>query len=66
MLYDEDDQTRLNTVQIICNVGEYPPAREKFKECIDKLESMVKAEQTDSPLVSRFAQQAINVIKWTP
>ena len=34
LLYDKSDQTRLNTVQLICSVGEYPPAKEKFKEAL--------------------------------
>ena len=40
---------------MIANVGEYPPAREKFKECLDKLRDMVDKEKEDYPLVSRFA-----------
>ena len=44
LLYDDSDQTRLNTVQLICNVGEYPPAKEKFKECLFKLSQMVIEE----------------------
>ena len=51
---------------MIANVGEYPPAREKFKECLDKLQEMVKAEKDEFPLVSRFAQTAIEVIVWVP
>ena len=66
LLYDKNDQTRLNTVQLICNVGEYPPAKEKFKECLPKLEEMVKYEAQNCPLVARYAQQAIDVITWTP
>lgn len=66
LLYDDCDQTRLNVVQMIANVGEYPPAREKFKECLDKLKDMVNQEKKEFPLVSRFAQTAIDVITWTP
>ncbi len=66
LLYDESEQTRLNIVQLIAAEGEYPPAREKFKECLDKLKSMVADEKTSAPLVSRFAQVAINVITWIP
>ena len=66
LLYDDDDQTRLNTVQLICAVGEYPPAKEKFKECLDKLQEMVKKEEEVNPLVSRFAQKAIDIITWLP
>jgi hypothetical protein len=51
---------------MISSVGEYPPAREKFKECLDKLKEMVVKEKLDFPLVSRFAHTAIEVITWTP
>jgi len=66
LLYDESEQTRLNSVQLIAAEGEYPPAREKFKECLDKLKDMVAKEKFHAPLVSRFAQTAINVITWKP
>lgn len=66
LLYDVSEQTRLNTVQMIAAVGEYPPAREKFKECLDKLREMVAKEKFHNPLVSRFAQAAIDVITWKP
>jgi len=56
LLYDKNDQTRLNTVQLICNVGEYPPAKEKFKECLPKLTEMVGKEKEDQPLVAKYAQ----------
>jgi len=62
LLYDNSDQTRLNTVQLLCNVGEYPPAKEKFKECLKKLEEMVKYEARENPLVARYAKQAMEVI----
>jgi hypothetical protein len=51
---------------MIAAVGEYPPAREKFKECLDKLREMVAKEKYHFPLVSRFAQTAIDVITWKP
>ena len=66
LLYDQCDQTRINVVQMIAAVGEYPPAREKFKECLDKLKEMVIKEKFLCPLVSRFAQTAIDVITWKP
>lgn len=66
LLFDESDQTRLNIVQLIAAVAEYPPAREKFKECLEKLKEMVTEEKESAPLVSRFAQVAINVITWIP
>jgi len=55
LLYDQNDQTRLNTVQVICSVGEYPPAKEKFKECLPKLKELVTKEKDDSPLASKYA-----------
>jgi hypothetical protein len=64
LLGDESDQTRLNIVQLITAEAEYPEAREKFKECLDTLKALVKDE--DWPLVSRFAQKAIDVIVWLP
>jgi hypothetical protein len=66
LLNDESDQTRLNVVQMISAIGEYPPAREKFKECLDRLKDMVAREKGSNPLVSRFAQVAIDVITWIP
>ena len=66
LLYDGSDQTRLNTVQLICSVGEYPPAKEKFKECLGKLKELVDKEKDENPLVSRYAQISIDNITWTP
>lgn len=66
LLYDQSEQTRLNIVQMIAAVGEYPPAREKFKECLEKLRDLVIKEKFHNPLVSRFAQTAIDVITWKP
>jgi len=40
---------------MISSIGEYPPAREKFKEALEKLKEMVISEKQDFPLVSRFA-----------
>ena len=51
---------------MISNIGEYPPAREKFKECLERLREMVIKEKGQFPLVSRFAQVAIDVITWIP
>ena len=51
---------------MIAAIGEYPPAREKFKECLEKLKDMVIKEKYHFPLVSRFAQTAIDVITWIP
>ena len=45
LLGDESDQTRLNVVQMVAAVGEYPPAREKFKECLDQLSALSRLEQ---------------------
>ena len=66
LLYDKSEQTRLNTVQLICNLAEYPPAKAKFKECLLKLEEMVVEEKESFELVSRFAQKAIDIITWMP
>lgn len=51
---------------MIAAVGEYPPARDKFKECLEILREMVTKEKVKNPLVSRFAQTAIDVITWKP
>jgi hypothetical protein len=51
---------------MISSVGEYPPAREKFKECLDRLKELVLKDKFHFPLVSRFAQTAIDVITWIP
>jgi hypothetical protein len=64
LLGDAEEQTRLNVVQMISSVAEYPPAREKFKESLPTLRKLVGDET--HPLVSRFAQTAINVIVWLP
>lgn len=66
LLEDRSEQTRLNTVQLIYNVGEYPPAKEKFKECLPKLERIVSDEKESAPLVSKYAQHAIDGITWKP
>jgi hypothetical protein len=51
---------------MIAAVGEYPPAREKFKECLEKLRDLVVKEKFHNPLVARFSQTAIDVITWKP
>lgn len=53
-------------MQLICGVGEYPPAKEKFKECLDQLKKMVQDEKEIYPLVSKYAQRAIEIITWLP
>jgi len=47
-------------------VGEYPPAKEKFKECLPKLQELVESEKVEAPLVSKYAVQAIAIITWKP
>ena len=42
LLYDVEEQTRLNTIQLISMVAEYPPAREKFKQALEKLNEMAR------------------------
>ena len=65
LLNDKDEQTRLNTVQIIAAVAEYPPGREKFKESRAKLKELI-AQNAEYPLVSEFAKIALEVIDWIP
>lgn len=65
LLNDEDEQTRLNIVQLIAAVAEYPPGREKFKECRAKLKDLIAAKE-DYALVSEFAKIALEVIDWIP
>ena len=60
-----DEQTRLNTVQLIAACAEYPPAREKFKQCLDKLRDMAGRGSANT-LVSTHANVAIEVITWQP
>jgi hypothetical protein len=45
LLKDRSDQTRLNIVQLICNLAEYPPCKEKFKECLGTLHQLVQDEE---------------------
>lgn len=66
LLYDIDEQTRLNTVQLIAAEAEYPPAREKFKQALDKLNDMIVKMKKAQPLVAHHAQVAIGVIEWKP
>jgi DNA invertase Pin-like site-specific DNA recombinase len=65
LLYDIEEQTRLNTIQLISMVAEYPPAREKFKQALEKLNEMAR-QTTDKPLIATHAQVAIDVITWVP
>ena len=65
LLYDMDEQTRLNTVQLIAACAEYPPARSKFKQCLEKLREMA-GRGTSRSLIAAHASIAINVITWTP
>lgn len=65
LLYDMDEQTRLNTVQLIAACAEYPPARSKFKQCLEKLKDMAGRGNSKN-LVAIHAGVAIEVITWTP
>ena len=65
LLYDVEEQTRLNTIQLISMVAEYPPAREKFKQALEKLREMERMK-VDQPLIAQHAQVAIAVIEWIP
>ena len=66
LLYDMDEQIRLNTVQLVAACAEYPPARSKFKQCLEKLTDMATKLKFSSPLVAEHAQIAIDVITWMP
>ena len=66
LLYDLDDQTKLNTVQLIATCAEYPPAREKFKQALEKLKEMAAKMKMSQPLVSEHAEIAVSVIEWKP
>lgn len=65
LLYDCEDQTKLNTIQLISMVAEYPPAREKFKQALEKLKVMAQLELVQ-PLIAQHAKIAIEVITWVP
>jgi len=56
----------LNTVQLIAACAEYPPAREKFKQCLEKLKEMHVKMANSQPLVSQHAGIAVEVIEWKP
>ena len=64
LLDDPNEQLRLNVVQLIANVAEYPLCREKFKECLKKLQDL--EDDHKYPIVSRFAEVAIKTITWIP
>ena len=66
LLFDLDEQTRLNTVQLIAACAEYPPARCKFEQCLSKLKKMQEELYKSQPLVAEHAQIAIDVIEWKP
>ena len=66
LLYDLDDQTKLNTVQLIAACAEYPPAREKFKQALEKLKEMHQKMMISQPLVAQHAGIAVEVIEWEP
>jgi DNA invertase Pin-like site-specific DNA recombinase len=59
LLYDLDEQTRLNTVQLIAACAEYPPSREKFKQCLAKLKEMAEKMVNSQPLVATHAEIAV-------
>ena len=58
--YDDSDQTRLNTVQLICSVGEYPPAKEKFKECLPKLKELVTYNPRGGAIMNNYVDEMGN------
>lgn len=66
LLFDLDEQTRLNTVQLIAACAEYPPARKKFEQCLSKLKEMSQKLKKQQPLVAEHARIAVEVIEWKP
>lgn len=66
LLFDLDEQTRLNVVQLIAACAEYPPAREKFRQALDKLKEMAEKMGHSQPLVAQHAAIAVEVIEWKP
>lgn len=63
LLRDPDSQTRLNAVQLIGNLAEHPVAKDQYQILISRLRDM---EESDTELISRFANKAIGVITWKP
>lgn len=53
-------------MQLIAACAEYPPAREKFKQCLEKLKEMATKMANSQPLVAQHAQIAVEVIEWKP
>lgn len=46
-------------------VAEYPPAREKFKQALDKLRQMAQLDKS-AALIAQHAKIAVDVITWVP
>jgi len=53
-------------VQLIAACAEYPPAREKFKQALEKLREMAVKMKISQPLVAEHAAIAVEVIEWKP
>ena len=65
LLKDSDQENRLNAVQLISNVAEYPPAKVEFQNCLEQLREMV-GNDDEEEIVKRFADKAIDIITWKP
>ena len=65
LLKDSDHENRLNAVQLISNVAEYPPAKVEFQNCLEQLREMV-GNDDEEEIVKRFADKAIDIITWKP
>ena len=65
LLKDSDQESRLNAVQLISNVAEYPPAKVEFQNCLEQLREMV-GNDDEEEIVKRFADKAIDIITWKP
>ena len=53
-------------MQLIAACAEYPPAREKFKQALEKLKEMHQKMKISQPLVAEHAGIAVEVIEWEP
>ena len=63
LLQDESDETKINALQTVSNIVEWPKIRQNFKEY---LPIITKLETSSNELVARFALIAKSSINWVP
>ena len=51
-------------MQLIAACAEYPPARAKFAQALEKLKEMAAKMVNSQPLVAEHAKIAVEVIEW--